>query len=400
LAALAAVLLAALLLSTPLLSGFGPRGVAQEAGTPPAGTPAEPPSVEVLQTRVAVLETEVSLLGGVALELISGRLGGSQATFDADYGPAAGYVDADGNIQAEPPLEGDPAQVLYDVPDVGQIAVTFANERAVGIVVTPPRTADRPLNEVDDADWTLEQANQVGSRFAPADASAGTLVSDQAEPASGAELTVQATSEALAALFPQPEAAPAAGACEPAPAAPEPGVFTATLTFSSPERISAVTYATGGGGTDGEAAAAGALAPTTPTEPGAGRAERGGNAVANSSLGGSVTVNGIQVQAFQIQPNAEGVAAPAEGQSFTALDVALTNQTDHNVTFGLQDMVLVDAEGREVSAICGGVEPAITEGELAPGDSIEGWVTFQAPADFVPVRFVFLVDNARIGFNL
>jgi hypothetical protein len=334
------------------------------------------------------------------LELISGRLGGSQATFDADYGPPAGYVDVNGNVMAEPPLEGDPAQVLYDVPDVGQIAVEFANGRAVGIVVTPPRAADRPLTEVDDADWTLEQANQVGSRFAPADASAGTLVSDQAEPAAGAELTVQATSEALAVLFPQPEPAATAGACEPAPPAAEPGVFTATLTFSSPERISAVTYATGGGGTEGEAAATGALAPTTPTEPGQGRADRGGNAVANSSLGGSVTVNGIQVQAFQIQPNAEGVVAPAEGQALTAIDVALTNQTDHNVTFGPQDMILVDAEGREVSAICGGVEPAITEGELAPGESIEGWVTFQAPADFVPVRFVFLVDNARIGFNL
>jgi hypothetical protein len=175
-------------------------------------------------------------------------------------------------------------------------------------------------------------------------------------------------------------------------------VFTATLTFSSLERISALTYTPGGGG--GEGAVAGSLAPTTPTEPGAGRAERGGNAVANSSLGGSVTVNGIQVQAFQIQPNAEGVAMPAPGQAFTAIDVFIGNQTDHNVTYGLADMVLVDAQGREVPAICGGVEPAITEGELAPGESVEGWVTFQAPADFVPVRFVFLVDNARIGFNL
>lgn len=387
LAALAAVVLAALAL-TSLLSGGGSRGVAQEASTPPAETP----SVEALQTRVAVLETEVSLLGGVDLELISGRLGGSRASFDADYGAPAGYVDINGNVTAEPPLEGDPAQVLYDVPEVGQIAVEFANGRAVGIVVSPPRATDRPLTEVDEADWTLDQANQIGSRFSPADASAGTLISD-VEPAAGVELSVQATSEALAALFP----VTADGSCGPVA---EPGVFTATLTFSSADTIASLAYATGGGGGGGETAAGGSLAPTTPTEPGAGRADRGGNAVANSSLGGTVTVNGIQVQAFQIRPNAEGVVAPAPDQTLTAIDVAITNNTDHNVTFDVPDMVLVDAEGREVPAICGGVEPAITQGDLAPGETIEGWVTFQTPADFVPVRFVFLVDNARIGFNL
>jgi hypothetical protein len=94
------------------------------------------------------------------------------------------------------------------------------------------------------------------------------------------------------------------------------------------------------------------------------------------------------------------VASAAPDQALTAINVAIGNQTDHNITFDLPDMVLVDAEGREVPAICGGVEPAITQGELAPGETIEGWVTFQAPADFVPVRFVFLIDNARIGFNL
>lgn len=386
LAALAAVLLAALLI-TPLLSGVGSRGVAQEASTPPA----EAPSVEALQTRVAVLETELSLLGGVGLEVISGRLGGSQASFDADFGAPTGYVDIDQNVMPEPPLEGDPAQVLYDVPDIGQIAVTFANGRAVGIVVSPPRAADRPLTELDEADWTLDQANQIGSRFSPADASAGSLVSEAAEPAAGIELTVQATSAALATLFPQT----ADGSCGPVA---EPGVFTATLAFSSAERIAVLTYATGGSG--GEAGTAGSLAPTTPTEPGMGRADRGGSAVANSSLGGSVTVNGIQLQAFQIRPNAEGAVAPAPEQTLTAIDIAIGNQTDHNVTFDLPDLVLVDAEGREVAAICGGVEPAITQGELAPGEAVEGWVTFQAPADFVPVRFVFLVDNARIGFNL
>lgn len=386
-----ATILLAILLVTSLLPGAGLLGGAQEAETPPEGTPpAETPSVEALQTRVAVLDTEIELLGGVPLDVISGRLGGSQASFDADFGAPVGYVDVNQNVSPEPPLEGDPVQILYAVPDVGQIAVTFEGGRAVGIEVSPDRAADRPLNEADDADWALDRANEIGSRFAPTDASAGTLVSEQVEPAAGVEMTVEATSEALATLFPPVSD----GSCGPAPA---PGVFTATLTFSAADRISLLSYATGGGA---GGATAGSLAPTVPTEPGQGRAERGGNAVANSSLGGSVTVNGIQVQAFQIRPNAEGVATAAPDQMLTAINVAIGNQTDHNVTFDLPDMVLVDAEGREVSAICGGVEPAITQGELAPGEAIEGWVTFQAPADFVPVRFVFLVDNARIGFNL
>ncbi|MDQ3692289.1 MAG: DUF4352 domain-containing protein [Chloroflexota bacterium] len=386
LVAVAAVLLAALVM-IPLRSGPESFSAAQDAGTPPP----EPPSVEALQTQIAVLEAELALVGGVELELIRGRLGGSRASFDAAYGAPVGYVDAEANVSPDPPLEGDSAQLIYDAADIGEVTATFTNGRATHLTVTPPRSAAQLLPGLGETAWTLEEANAIGSRFSPADASAGTLISEQTAPAAGVELTVQASSAALAALFPRQVAD---GSCGPVA---EVGTFTATLLFSSAEEISAVTYATGG---TAAGSAVGSLAPTTPSEPGRGRADRGGNANVTSSLGGRVTANGVQVEAFQIRPDADGVAAPAADQVLTAIDVAITNNTNHNVTYDLPDFVLVDSEGREVAAICGGLDPAITLGELAPGESIAGWVTFQAPADFVPVRFVFLVDNARIGFNL
>ncbi|MDQ3411842.1 MAG: hypothetical protein M3509_06950, partial [Chloroflexota bacterium] len=197
LVALAAVLLAALVM-IPLRSGPASFSAAQEAGTPPA----EPPSVEALQTQIAVLEAELALVGGVELELIRGRLGGSRASFDAAYGAPVGYVDAEGNDSPDPPLEGDPAQLIYDAADIGEVTATFTDGRATHLTVTPPGSAAQLLPGLGETYWTLEEANAIGSRFSPADASAGTLISEQTAPAAGVELAVQASSAALAALFP------------------------------------------------------------------------------------------------------------------------------------------------------------------------------------------------------
>ena len=52
------------------------------------------------------------------------------------------------------------------------------------------------------------------------------------------------------------------------------------------------------------------------------------------------------------------------------------------------------------TTICGGVEPAIAGGELKPGESAQGWVTFQAPNNFAPAKFMFYASGATIGFTL
>ena len=49
--------------------------------------------------------------------------------------------------------------------------------------------------------------------------------------------------------------------------------------------------------------------------------------------------------------------------------------------------------------MCGGVDPAITSGTVAAGETLEGWVTFQVPSNFTPTRVVFSASNALVGFN-
>jgi hypothetical protein len=130
------------------------------------------------------------------------------------------------------------------------------------------------------------------------------------------------------------------------------------------------------------------------------KVNRGGGAVANSSLGGVVNVNGIRVQAQQVRPNATGTRAPAEGNTLIGIQVTIDNQSNRPLDFALTDFALADARGREVAPICGGVEPAIVPGELKPGETAEGWITFQAPSNFVPAKFMFYPSGATIGFTL
>src|SRR5581483_11943174 len=96
-----------------------PRATALAQEATPAGTPSAGQQLSDLQTRVAVLSTQVADLGGADPEEIAGRLGGRRAGFDHLYGAPAAYP--------------APDQVEYHVADVGRLLVTFANDRAVAV---------------------------------------------------------------------------------------------------------------------------------------------------------------------------------------------------------------------------------------------------------------------------
>jgi hypothetical protein len=364
----------ALLTATLVLAGGARLGLAQDAATPAASDPAAvaEATADALRDEVAALSTEVARLAGDEDETLTGRLGGERGGFTVAHGAPVAYVGPD-DVVYEFAAGDDPAVA-------GRVTASFADGRAERLVIVPDRPLDKALDEPDEADWAPETAAAAVTAFLPEDAAYddGELDLAGAEEATG-------SSEALAAATApsEPGACPTAGGA----------AFTLSVTRPTEETISAVTVELASGG------AAGTLAAGELVEGDQGRTRGGASAVANSSLGGVVTVNGLRVEAFNVRPDAEveGVD-PGEGTLF-AVELAVENGTERAISYQPGDFVLVDGEGRELSASCGGLEPVIAAGELAPGDSLEGWVTFVLPDDFEPERFVFLAADARVGFD-
>lgn len=349
------VLLATLWAARPEI---GPAGAqATDPATPVAGF--EEARLADLQTRVADLSTQVAELGGADDAALAGRLGGQRAGFDDLYGAPVAYL--------------GPDQVQYDVPGVGRIAVTFADGIAARIAIVSPRPPDMPLAEADAADWTPERAREVASAFAPADAP---LAPDAA-------LTPEPVAFVSAALGAATATADAAGCVVSGDRA-----FTVSVAAPDADHVAAIELALG------EPVAAPSVAES------GGRANRGAGAVANSSLGGIVSVNGLRIEATQARDQAEGARPPAAGQGWFAVELIVENGARRPVSFGLADFVLVDAAGDELTAVCGGADPMFPLAEIGRGDVAEGWVSFQVPADFTPVRLVVLAPNARVGFDV
>lgn len=354
----------AVLAGAVLLIGLGPGSVAFEgsaadtAGTPVAAT--DDAYVADLQTRVADLSTRVAELGGADVAELEGRLGGSRSGFDARFGAPVAYLGG-GTVQ-------------YEVPEIGRVSVTFVDGIAQQVTAVPPRPAGLPLEEPDPADWSLARAGEVAAELVPADA---TLAE------SGAAAVPEAGSSAILgqATTVTDEAGCVVGSRQ---------SFSIAATAPNEESVSSLALAL-----DTEAAA---LAATEPER--GGRSNRSASAVVNQSLGGVASVNGLVIQTFDLEEGVEGARPPAPGQTLVAVELAIENGSRRAARFAESDFLLVDAEGREVSAICGGAEPAIVPIEIGRGDSVEGWVTFQVPEDFVPERFVILAPGARVGYEL
>ena len=321
----------------------------------------EQAQVADLQTRVADLTTRVAELGGAEDEALAGRLGGSRTGFDAQYGAPVAYLG--GGV------------VQYEVQGLGRLTVSFEDDVARRLSLVSPRPATLPLEQPDAADWSPERAREIAATLAPRDADfAETEAAELAELAGQSEVLAQA-----AAAVDEEGCAPAG-----------PVGFTVSYTQPSPDLVSEISLAIDEGGA--------ALAPTEPER--GGRVDRGASAVATTSLGGVTAVNGLLLQAFDVVDGAEGERLPAPGQKLVAVELAIENEARRSVRFDLADFVLVDASGQEVTAICGGVEPALGRVEVGRGEAVEGWVTFQVPEGFEPERFVVLAPAARVAFML
>jgi hypothetical protein len=127
-----------------------------------------------------------------APEQLDGRLGGSFASFVASYGE---------------PVDNNPSiGEVFEVDGYGLVAAQFSrlarpsDDDAPALLITlrSERDADVPATTPDDADWTIDEATDRVTAFAPADAT----LTDFTE-ASDGSLTATCTSEALSAAFGQ-----------------------------------------------------------------------------------------------------------------------------------------------------------------------------------------------------
>lgn len=357
----AAVATGAVALSGAMMPGRLPAPAVAQDGLPATRTPDDAARLADLQTRVADLTTQVAELGGADPAALAGRLGGGRSGFDARFGPPTAYL--------------GPDLLQWDAPGLGRIVVTFEQGAATAITALSPRAAGRPLEEPDPADWTPARAAAVAADLAPADAGLpGT--------AAGGAPVQAAASEALR----QAGEGAATGACQPA----GPRGFSIAWAAPDPDHVAGVTLTAGP-----------ALEPAAPPTPErAGRSTRGANAVANSSLGGSVSVNGLRMQALDVDQSPARSLPGGGSVSELSIELAIGNQTRKPVRFEATDFVLVDADGYELTASCLGPEPSLAQAEVAKGGEVDGWVTFLVPEGFAPQRLVVVTGNARVGFTL
>lgn len=316
----------------------------------------------------------VAAANAAPADLLRGRLGGTQQSFVAAYGQPVRYLAED--------------ELQFTTADFGEIVVSVAQDRATRVVVTPNRPPGKPPTVPDPADWSLAKAKQVVGQFSPQDAVLGTF-----QAASGGQ-TATGQSSALAT------AAAGNAACANAvapfgvrlamPTAQTVSMLTLTLTATAPpSTTSTAVGATAIAGTNGQAGSHGANASLRVS---------GGN-VGASGGGGTITANGIRITLLQAQTNAVGSTPPAAGMRYVAVQVSIENQRTTPVHYQLGDFRLADSNGREYPAVCG-VVPAITSGDLAPGATLRGWISFAVPETAVPKQFIYQVNGIRISLGI
>jgi hypothetical protein len=107
---------------------------------------------------------------------------------------------------------------------------------------------------------------------------------------------------------------------------------------------------------------------------------------------GAAMSDDVGVHLLQLRSGAdEGITR--EGVDVYLLEVEVDNGRGESLTYQPEDFVLVDCDEREYAATSGGPEPAIAAGELAPGDQMQGWLTFEVPPGTQPAAFVYRIQG-------
>ena len=89
----------------------------------------------------------------------------------------------------------------------------------------------------------------------------------------------------------------------------------------------------------------------------------------------------------------DSAVVPADGMQYFAVDVSMINAGADVRRVTPSQLKLEDAYGREYDAGGIGPEPAFPRRTLEPGDSVRGWVTYEAPWDLASPVLVFQLDG-------
>ena len=327
-----------------------PGGIMAQDPQPTPTVPAADPYVRDLESRISALATEIAQLAGPEDEVVVGRLGGRREGFDQRFGRPVAFLD-DGTVTFA--LENG---LLLDL--------ATADGRATSVVI---RTADGTALTPDAALNTL-------ALVVPADV---IIVGSPASEMSTMTLQSDALGRARAKRDRTGCSATAANG------------FTVAYAYSGDGTIASVTTAV----TESEV-----IAMPQPTK--GDRSARGASAVANTSLGGVVAVNGLKIRVLDVD-RAPSLEAPLpDDTTAVAFKVEFTNDSRRPLRLSPENALVVDADAMELVAICAGPQPSLIPAEIAPGETVTGWITFAIPADFVAQRFVLQSDDVRVGFSL
>jgi hypothetical protein len=107
---------------------------------------------------------------------------------------------------------------------------------------------------------------------------------------------------------------------------------------------------------------------------------------------GAATSDNVRVQLLQIEPGADADVA-IEGADVYVVEVSIDNLRSEALTTALEDFVLLDCDGQTYTARPDGLEPTLAPGEVAPGNSARGWLTFSLPPGAQPAGFVYRVQS-------
>jgi hypothetical protein len=116
---------------------------------------------------------------------------------------------------------------------------------------------------------------------------------------------------------------------------------------------------------------------------------------------GAATASDVRVDLLAFDEPATVTEAAPSGSHYAAFELEIENQGSAPIVYRPVDFVVTDCLGNEYEATLPGVEPAVGEGELAPGASIRGWVTVLVPDGVQLALFQYNIQESdRTGANV
>jgi hypothetical protein len=107
---------------------------------------------------------------------------------------------------------------------------------------------------------------------------------------------------------------------------------------------------------------------------------------------GAASADDVEVQLLQVSEVGE-LPSDIAAESAIAVELVVTNQSTDPVPHRLSDFEATLCDGQVVTAAAGGPTPAIGDGEIAPGDSVRGWVLFPLPAGAQAAEFTVHIES-------